>query len=39
MLYSDPFETLMQLQQALDTFRGSSWLGTSGQNLTFDTRT
>jgi HSP20 family protein len=29
MLYSDPFETLMQLQQALDSFRSSSWLSTS----------
>jgi HSP20 family protein len=29
MLYSDPFETLMQLQQALDSFRTSSWLSTS----------
>jgi HSP20 family protein len=29
MSYSDPFETLLQLQQALDTFRGSPWLGTS----------
>jgi HSP20 family protein len=32
MLYSDPFETLMKLQQALDSYRASSWLGagTSG---------
>jgi HSP20 family protein len=32
MLYSDAFETLMQLQQTLDSFRASSWLstGTSG---------
>jgi len=29
MLYSDPFETLLQLQQALDSFRSSSWLSTS----------
>lgn len=29
MLYSDPFETLLQLQQALDSFRTSSWLNTS----------
>jgi HSP20 family protein len=29
MLYSDPFETLMQLQQAVDSFRTSSWLSTS----------
>src|SRR5579863_2543194 len=29
MLYSDPFETLMQLQEALDSFRSSSWLNTS----------
>jgi HSP20 family protein len=29
MIYSDPFETLMQLQQALDSFRDSSWLSTS----------
>jgi len=29
MLYSDPFETLMQLQDALDSFRSSSWLRTS----------
>src|SRR5690349_11699921 len=29
MRYSDPFETLMQLQQALDSFRTSSWLSTS----------
>jgi len=29
MLYSDPFETLMQLQQAFDAFRSSSWLETS----------
>jgi HSP20 family protein len=29
MSYSDPFETLLQLQRALDTFRGSPWLGTS----------
>lgn len=33
MFYSDPFETLMQLQQALDSYRTSSWLSadsTSG---------
>jgi len=32
MLYSDPLETLIQLQQAFDTLRTSSWLntGTSG---------
>ena len=29
MLYSDPFETLLQLQQALDSFHASSWLSTS----------
>ena len=29
MLYSDPFETLLQLQQALDSFRSSSWLNRS----------
>ena len=29
MLYTDPFETLLQLQQALDSFRTSSWLSTS----------
>ena len=29
MLYSDPFETLMQLQQALDSIHSSSWLSTS----------
>lgn len=29
MLYSDPFDTLLQLQQALDSFRSSSWLSTS----------
>ena len=29
MLYTDPFETLLQLQQALDSFRSSSWLSTS----------
>src|ERR1700749_381725 len=29
MLYTDPFETLLQLQQALDSFRTSSWLNTS----------
>ena len=29
MLYSDPFETLLQLQQALDSYRSSSWLSSS----------
>lgn len=29
MVYSDAFETLMQLQQAFDTSRTSSWLNTS----------
>jgi HSP20 family protein len=29
MLYSDPFDTLLELQQALDSFRTSSWLSTS----------
>lgn len=29
MLYSDPFETLLQLQQELESFRTSSWLSTS----------
>jgi len=29
MFYSDPFETLMQLQQALDSYRSSPWLSTS----------
>jgi HSP20 family protein len=29
MLLSDPFETLLNLQQALDAFRTSSWLETS----------
>jgi len=29
MLYSDPFETLLQLQQVLDSYRSSSWLGTT----------
>jgi HSP20 family protein len=29
MLYSDPFETLLQLQQVLDSFRSSPWLGTT----------
>lgn len=27
MLYSDPFETLLQLQQELKSSRSSSWLG------------
>jgi HSP20 family protein len=29
MVYTDPFETLFNLQQALDTFRRSGWLETS----------
>lgn len=29
MLLPDPFETLFNLQQSLDTFRQSSWLGSS----------
>jgi HSP20 family protein len=29
MIYSDPFESLPQLQHALDSFRTSSWLGSS----------
>ncbi len=29
MMYSDPFETLLSLQQALDAFRTSSWLESS----------
>jgi HSP20 family protein len=29
MRYTDPFEGLMQLQRALDSFRTSSWLGAS----------
>jgi HSP20 family protein len=29
VIYSDPFDTLMQLQHALDSFRSSSWLNTS----------
>ena len=29
MLYADPFETLLQLQQAFDSLRASSWLDTS----------
>src|ERR1700730_7622995 len=29
MLLSDPFETLLNLQQALDTFRASDWLAAS----------
>jgi len=29
MLYSDPFDTLLQLQRALDSFRSSSWLSSS----------
>jgi len=33
MLVSDPFDALLQLQQALDSYRGSSWLepGTSSE--------
>jgi HSP20 family protein len=29
MMLSDPFETLLDLQQALDAFRASSWLQSS----------
>jgi HSP20 family protein len=29
MMLSDPFETLLNLQQALDAFRASSWLQSS----------
>jgi len=29
MIYSDPFEGLLQLQRALDSFRSSSWLSSS----------
>jgi HSP20 family protein len=29
MLFSDPFDALVQFQRALDNFRSSSWLGTS----------
>jgi HSP20 family protein len=29
MLFSDPFDALLQFQQALDTFRSSGWLGSS----------
>ena len=29
MLFSDPFETLLNLQQALDTYRTSGWLEPS----------
>jgi len=29
MLYSDPFEALIQLQEALDSFRTSAWLNNS----------
>jgi hypothetical protein len=28
-LFPDPFDTLPSLQQALDAFRASSWLGAS----------
>jgi len=28
MLFADPFDTLLQFQQALDSFRASSWLGS-----------
>jgi len=28
MLFPDPFDTLLQFQQALDSFRTSSWLGS-----------
>jgi hypothetical protein len=27
MLFSDPFDALQRLQQAVDAFRTSSWLG------------
>lgn len=33
MLVSDPFDTLLQLQQALDSFRGSSWLEPSTSSV------
>jgi HSP20 family protein len=29
MMFSDPFETLFNLQQALDAFRASNWLESS----------
>jgi len=29
MLLSDPFDTLLEFQQALDAYRTSSWLGSS----------
>jgi HSP20 family protein len=29
LLFSDPFESLLSFQQALDTFRASNWLGSS----------
>jgi HSP20 family protein len=29
MMFTDPFDTLLNLQQALDAFRTSSWLETS----------
>jgi HSP20 family protein len=35
MLYSDPFETLLQLQQALDSFRSSTWLNRSTSGAVF----
>jgi HSP20 family protein len=28
MLFSDPFDALLQFQQALDAFRASNWLGS-----------
>ena len=33
MLLSDPFETLIRLQQALDTFRQSDWLESSPSGM------
>jgi HSP20 family protein len=29
LVFSDPFDALLQFQQALDTFRSSRWLGSS----------
>jgi hypothetical protein len=29
MLFSDPFDALLQFQRALDTFRTGGWLGSS----------
>jgi HSP20 family protein len=31
-LFSDPFDTLSSLQQALDSFRSSGWLGSGPSN-------